>query len=166
LLDGKVVKEKIYTLICNKMAQNSKINVLEPTVMALFEPKVGDMTREEAIERIKRYYLLQDLTKLFDEKGFNSNEFILETLDEEKGHLPLFLFDNEDFETRTPSQWVDKTIPIPAKALYIKTNGTIEWKIANIVDYREENNTYLVKWNDIEEKKWLQRSNCLYCKIT
>ncbi len=55
--------------------------------------------------RIKRYYLLQDLAKLFDEKDFDSNEFILETLDEEKGHLPLFLFDNEDFETRTPSQW-------------------------------------------------------------
>jgi len=28
-----------------------QINVLEPTIMALFEPKAGEMTREEAIER-------------------------------------------------------------------------------------------------------------------
>jgi len=52
---------------------------------------------------------------------------------------------------------VDKTIPIPAKALLIKIDGTVEWKIANIIDYCEEENTYLAKWNDIEETKWLQR---------
>jgi len=51
---------------------------------------------------MKCYYALQDIVKLFNEKGFDLNEF---KLDEEKGHIPLYLFDNEDFETRTPSQW-------------------------------------------------------------
>jgi len=47
---------------------------------------------------MKNYFEEQDLIKLFDEKKFDSNELILyEEI--------LYLFDNEDFETQTPSQW-------------------------------------------------------------
>lgn len=52
---------------------------------------------------------------------------------------------------------VDKTIPIPAKACCILSNGTIEWKTSNVIDYLEESNTFLVKWNDIGETRWLHR---------
>jgi len=45
----------------------------------------------------------------------------------------------------------------PAKAYYIKSDGKIEWKEANVIDYLEQNNTYLVKWHEIEETKWLHR---------
>lgn len=55
-----------------------------------------------SFNRTKHHYAEQDITKLFKAKNFDSNELVL---DEEKGHLPLHLFDNEDFETQTPSQW-------------------------------------------------------------
>jgi len=67
-------------------------------------------------------------------------------------NLYLALLNLPSFKCR-----VDKTIAISAKALFIKSNGTIEWKTANIIDYREEDNSYLAKWNDTKETKWLQR---------
>lgn len=54
------------------------------------------------LDRKKAFYEEQNLMELFKVKGFDPCELIL---GEEKGNLPLYLFDNEDFETRTPSQW-------------------------------------------------------------
>lgn len=53
-------------------------------------------------DRVKRYYSIQNLTELFNQKGLNPDELIL---GEEQGELPLYVFDDKLFETRTPSQW-------------------------------------------------------------
>ena len=55
-----------------------------------------------SLNRLKRYYEEQNLNELFISKGYDLSEAIL---GDENINLPLYLFDNEDFETRTPSQW-------------------------------------------------------------
>jgi hypothetical protein len=52
--------------------------------------------------RLKRYYSIQNLTELFKQKGLDPNDLIL---GEEQGELPLYIFDDKMFETRTPPQW-------------------------------------------------------------
>ncbi len=54
------------------------------------------------IYRLKRYYALQNVTDLFTAKGLDPKLLIMNA---EKGKLPLSMFDNDDFETRAPSQW-------------------------------------------------------------
>ena len=60
------------------------------------------MLKVELLNRMKSYYAEQNLTELFKTKGLDPAELIL---GEEKGNLPLYLFDNDDFETRVSSQW-------------------------------------------------------------
>jgi hypothetical protein len=52
--------------------------------------------------RVKRYYSIQNLIELFKKKGLDPNELIM---GEEQGELPLYVFDDKLFETRTPSKW-------------------------------------------------------------
>ena len=58
---------------------------------------------------------------------------------------------------KIPKYRVDKTIIIPARAGFIKSNGTTEWKSVVVIDYLESSNTYLVKWDDSGETSWLPR---------
>lgn len=52
--------------------------------------------------RLKQYYSIQNLTELFKQKGLDPDDLIL---GEEQGELPLYVFDDIMFETRTPAQW-------------------------------------------------------------
>lgn len=52
--------------------------------------------------RLKRYYALQDIVELFQKEKVDPATLVMNA---EKGKLPLHLFDNQDFETRSPSQW-------------------------------------------------------------
>ncbi|KAH8941010.1 hypothetical protein BDL97_14G015200 [Sphagnum fallax] len=129
-------------------------SVLDPTVMVPYVTKVGEIPRRVAIERLKRYYALQNVTDLFTAKGLDPKLLIMNA---EKGKLPLSMFDNDDFETRVPSQWVDRVTAVSAEAAFTRFDGTTEWKPVIVLDYMEDSNTYLVQWNDSGQTTWLPR---------
>jgi len=129
-------------------------SVLDPMVMVPFIVKSGDMTRDVAVERLKRYYSLQNITELLKKEGIDCDNLIVCG---EKGELALHLFDDITFETRLPSQWIDKVTPVPAQAAFTRSNSTTEWKPVTVTDYSEESNTYFVQWTDTGQVSWLPR---------
>ncbi|XP_024523425.1 uncharacterized protein LOC112343694 isoform X2 [Selaginella moellendorffii] len=127
-------------------------SVLDPKVMVPYVTKVGEIPRKVQVERKKRLYALQDAGVLLAAEG-------LENLDlgSETGRLPLHWFDNTDFETRLPSNWIDKVSVVSAQAAYVNYEGRCVWKHCLAIDFIEENDTYLVQWEDTGQTLWLPR---------
>ncbi|KAM4740185.1 dynein axonemal heavy chain 1 [Anableps anableps] len=134
-----------------------------PKVRVPFKTVPGHPPRQLVEERFRRGYLVLDLKKLLAEKGIKSKSLI-------PGHLlgvdpisykvvspflPLEIFDNEDYECRTPEDWLalGKTEgspnrkPIPAKALLPDGSPEPEysWQLVGVLDYCMEKCQYLVE---------------------
>ncbi|XP_072239156.1 dynein axonemal heavy chain 1 [Leuresthes tenuis] len=157
-----------------------------PKVQMPYKTTHGQLPRKLAIERCRREYLKLDLEQLLAEKGINSNILIPKYLKNSNMHkttshnpvslgLPLELFDNEDFDCRTPEDWLAlgnaegarHRQPIPAKALLPKDDERpdnprspypeFSWHLVGVLDYSKEKYQYLVqkvyqsnRWTDEE----------------
>lgn len=98
---------------------------LLPKVMAPFETAHGSIPRKVLIERRKRQYQAQDLSDLLQQEGVD--------LKRQRSPLPLEPFDNEDYETRLPHQWVPggeegEASPAPARVLVDRDDGVPTWE--------------------------------------
>ncbi|XP_009304459.3 dynein axonemal heavy chain 1 [Danio rerio] len=130
----------------------------------------GHVPRKIEIERRRREYQKLDISKLLSEQGINSNQLIpsnqtrTETKNQpDPNYLSLEIFDNEEFDCRTPEEWLAlgyepgsmNRKPIPAKAL-LPTKNSIppvdpqspaveySWQSVGVLRYSQEKKQYLV----------------------
>ncbi|XP_063071051.1 dynein axonemal heavy chain 1 [Engraulis encrasicolus] len=103
-----------------------------------YQCQSGQVPRKIEIERRRREYLKMDIAQLLEEQGIQSNLLISrhQTNVERRAtsdggwptvsnYLPLEIFDNEEYDCRTPQDWMalgiepgsHKRKPVPAKAL-------------------------------------------------
>nr|XP_023655546.1 dynein heavy chain 1, axonemal [Paramormyrops kingsleyae] len=147
-----------------------------PKVQLPFLRPPGRLPRKIAIERLRREYLSCDITRLLAEHGIDSMQLmtaIQSTGDNSmnpqwprlpiSNYLPLEVFDNEEFDCRTSTDWLQLGYepgscdrkPVPGKALLPSNDGTAEcdplnsklefcWQSVGVLDYNPEKKLYLV----------------------
>ncbi|KAM7063036.1 dynein axonemal heavy chain 1 [Molossus nigricans] len=156
------------------------LQAYDPKVQVPFLVLPGQCPRKTEIERRKRLYLSLDIEQLLAREGIDSNKLMPRHPDPhnpqtiEQGNDPLFpvylplkVFDNEEFDCRTPSEWISMGLepgsqdrkPVPGKAL-LPTNDLLghadpksqelkyEWCNVGVLDYDEEKKLYLVHKTD------------------
>ncbi|KAL0978572.1 hypothetical protein UPYG_G00172390 [Umbra pygmaea] len=134
--------------------------------------------RKIEIERRRREYLKLDISQLLTEQGIDSNLLMPRHQSSEQhvttpqdppvsNYLPLEVFDNEEFDCRTPQDWLalgyeNETAdrkPVPGKALLPIADKippldlkslTLEyrWQLVGVLDYSQEKKLYLVQKSD------------------
>ncbi|XP_040889376.1 dynein heavy chain 1, axonemal [Toxotes jaculatrix] len=145
-----------------------------PKVQIPYKTIPGQIPRKLAIERRRREYLNLDFEQLLAEKGIDSNLLMprspsyrdenVTTVDLVSPYLPLEIFDNEEYDCRTPEDWLalgkaegsPDPKPLPAKAL-LPTDDKIpsedtksfcveySWHLVGVLDYSKEKCQYLVQ---------------------
>uniref|UniRef100_G3TQL9 Dynein axonemal heavy chain 1 n=1 Tax=Loxodonta africana TaxID=9785 RepID=G3TQL9_LOXAF len=114
------------------------LQAYEPKVQVPFQVLPGQRPRKTEIERRKRQYLSLDIEQLLAEEGIDSNKLMPRHPDPQHPqtikqgrdplfpiYLPLKVFDNEEFDCRTPQEWINMGLepgsqdrkPVPGKAL-------------------------------------------------
>uniref|UniRef100_A0A8C9DGR4 Dynein axonemal heavy chain 1 n=1 Tax=Prolemur simus TaxID=1328070 RepID=A0A8C9DGR4_PROSS len=152
----------------------------EPKVQVPFQVLPGQRPRKIEIERRRQQYLSLDIEQLLSSEGIDSNKLMPRHPDPqhphtiEQGHDPLFpiylplkVFDNEEFDCRTPREWINMGLepgsldrkPVPGKAL-LPTDDFLghedpksqkldyKWCEVGVLDYDEEKKLYLVHKTD------------------
>ncbi|XP_067444208.1 dynein axonemal heavy chain 1 isoform X2 [Thunnus thynnus] len=146
-----------------------------PKVQMPYQTIPGKIPRKLEIERRRREYLKLDFAQLLADKGIDSNllmprrwgssdEHVTTPDNPVSPYLPLETFDNEEYDCRTPDDWLalgnaeaspDRK-PIPAKAL-LPTDDEIafedpktpsleySWHLVGVLDYCKEKCQYLVQ---------------------
>ncbi|OXB70495.1 UNVERIFIED_CONTAM: hypothetical protein H355_004966 [Colinus virginianus] len=122
---------------------------------------------------IRDSYLSLDIAQLLASEGIDSNQLIPRLCDPNSTpaiegekcpiHLPLKIFDNEDYDCRTPEEWISLGLepgshdrkPVPGRAL-LPTDDALghedpksqkliyKWTDVGVLDYNKEMNLYLV----------------------
>ncbi|XP_060621830.2 dynein axonemal heavy chain 1 [Anolis sagrei] len=152
------------------------LQAYKPKVQVPFEVLPGQCPRKIEIERRRRLYLSLDINQLLKNEGINSNDLMprhqddasMPTIEENKDplfpvYLPLQIFDDEEFDCRTPEEWLllgvepgsEDRKPIPGKAL-LPTDDILghedpkshkliyKWINVGVLDYDAETKLYLV----------------------
>ncbi|ESO89348.1 hypothetical protein LOTGIDRAFT_210379 [Lottia gigantea] len=148
----------------------------EPKVQLPFYTKPGDCPRKIEIERRRRHYAQLDLDDLLGEfniktellmpkKIVNNNVILNEDLENPAPfppYLPLHIFDDEEYDCRTPEEWIKlgqtngTRKPVPGKALLPSEDSDAEkdptdpdivydWFQVGVLDYHEKSKQYLVQ---------------------
>ncbi|XP_029908318.1 dynein heavy chain 1, axonemal [Myripristis murdjan] len=156
-------------------------NGYTPKVQLPYITMPGERPRRAEIERRRREYLKLDIVQLLAEKGINSNLLMPRHQSSGNQHvttpdnyappvsnyLPLEIFDNEDYDCRTPEDWLSLGYdegspdrkPIPAKALLPTTDKIppddpkspslkYDWHFVGVLEYSKEKGQYLVQKTD------------------
>ncbi|XP_078270493.1 dynein axonemal heavy chain 1 [Rhinoraja longicauda] len=149
----------------------------QPKVQIPFQVAPGQRPRKLEIERRRRQYQSQNLKQLLKYEGINSDKLIPRHSGPEKNraksgknpahftvYLPLEVFDDEEFESRTPNEWLELGYeegsndrkPIPGNALLPKEDKLghddpksdslgYRWFFVGVLDYDKERKLYLVQ---------------------
>uniref|UniRef100_A0A8V1A4F4 Dynein axonemal heavy chain 1 n=1 Tax=Gallus gallus TaxID=9031 RepID=A0A8V1A4F4_CHICK len=169
VLDAQVIGPTTEHLIESDFPEQS----FKPKVQIAFQTLPGQCPRSIEIERRRQLYLSLDITQLLASEGIDSNQLTQRHYDpdsesaiEEKKypiHLPLKIFDNEEYDCRTPEEWISLGLepgshdrkPVPGKAL-LPTDDvlghedpksqklTYRWTDVGVLDYDKETKLYLV----------------------
>ncbi|XP_076603478.1 dynein axonemal heavy chain 1 [Chaetodon auriga] len=145
-----------------------------PKVQMPYQTIPGQIPRKLKIERCRREYLRLNFEQLLADKGIHSNLLMPRhqsssdepmTLDNPVSpYLPLEIFDNEEYDCRTPEEWLalgyaersHERRPLPAKAL-LPTDDKIpsedpesssleySWHLVGVLDYSKEKCQYQVQ---------------------
>lgn len=150
----------------------------EPKVQLPYYTSPGECPRKIEIERRRRLYRSLDLTKLLLAEGISSadlnpknisyNEKVLLNANTQdpapfSPYLALEIFDNEEYDCRTPSEWLhlgeEEGIlkPIPGFAFLpncnhessdllnsVNTDDTFAWHEVGVIGYNPDSKKYLV----------------------
>jgi len=149
---------------------------LEPKVLVPYEQRPGKPPRRIEIERKKRLYAAQDIEKLLLAAGVNYARYGV-GMDHATGgvsYLPLEIFDNVDFETHAPKEWIElgrnelalanpallgtpqlaaMPVSIPAKALRFEdptnpSSGGGNYVEAEVLGFDDSEEKFLVRYKD------------------
>ncbi|KAK2862487.1 hypothetical protein Q5P01_002020 [Channa striata] len=158
-----------------------------PKVQMPYQTIPGQLPRKLEIERCRREYLQFDFEQLLAEKGIDSKLIMPKhpSSSVERVHtpdvspyLPLEIFDNEEYDCRTPEDWialgktegVTKQKPIPAKAL-LPTDDKFQsedttafcteynWHLVGVLDYSKVKCQYLVQKVHLSSKDEEQKQS-------
>ncbi|RMC00001.1 hypothetical protein DUI87_23409 [Hirundo rustica rustica] len=182
LLDKQVVGPSTEGLTESDFPEQS----FKPKVQMPFRRLPGQNPRKVEVERRRRLYLSFDIAELLASKGIDSNQLMprhydpdnMPPLEKTKDsvfpiYLPLQVFDNDEFDCRTPEEWISLGLepgsfdrkPVPGKAL-LPTDDVLghedpksqdlvyKWIDVGVLDYDKETELYLVHKTD---KKGLVR---------
>ncbi|XP_068171919.1 dynein axonemal heavy chain 1 [Antennarius striatus] len=146
-----------------------------PKIQMPYQTIPGQIPRKLAIERRRREYLLLNFEQLLADKGIDSDFLMPKCRSNDQAampdnpvasYLPLEMFDNEDYDCRTPEDWLllgnDEQLPhrkpIPAKALLSTSDNYLSaeddpgssslkysWHLVDVLDYSKEKYQYLVQ---------------------
>ncbi|XP_030585284.1 LOW QUALITY PROTEIN: dynein heavy chain 1, axonemal-like [Archocentrus centrarchus] len=141
----------------------------KPKVQIAYEIHPGMIPRKLAIERRRREYLNLHVEELLAQKGIDSDLLLPSLLENDDEHvttpdspvspfLPLEVFDNEEYDCRTPEDWLalgnaegsPDQKPVPGKALLptddpSSTPLKYSWHLVGVLDYSKEKCQYLVQ---------------------
>ncbi|KAM9332808.1 dynein axonemal heavy chain 1-like [Pholidichthys leucotaenia] len=149
----------------------------KPKVQMPYKTRPCQIPRKLEIERRRREYLNVDFENLLAEKGIDCSLLILKNNDDSmtspdspiSPYLPLEIFDNEDYDCRTPEEWLSlgsaewspDLKPIPGKALLPTDDDDVptasfeddsrnppleySWHLVGVLDYSQEKHQYLVQ---------------------
>ncbi|XP_060604387.1 dynein axonemal heavy chain 1-like isoform X2 [Ruditapes philippinarum] len=152
------------------------VKASEPKVQLPFYTKPGECPRKIEIERKRRLYSTLSLPELLKEENIQT-ELLMpkeqsgEPIELNKNpedpapfppFLPLHIFDNEEFDCRTPEEWINMGLeggvrkPCPGVALLPKKDSdanlaptdpsiVYDWFNIGVLDYDSESQQYLVQ---------------------
>ncbi|NXP72200.1 DYH1 protein, partial [Ramphastos sulfuratus] len=176
ILDKQMIGPTTKNLINSDFPAQS----FRPKVQIAFQRLPGQCPRAIEVERKRRLYLTFDIAQLLASKGIDSNELVprhhdpgnMPTIRERKDpvfpvYLPLKVFDDKDYECRTPEEWISLGLepgsrdrkPVPGKAL-LPTDDVLghedpknqkliyKWIDVGVLDYDKEPELYLVHKTD------------------
>ena len=127
--------------------------------MIPYNTKPGEVPRQVQIERKKRLFALQDISKLLGEEKVDLSD------KNEQGFtkkLKIETFDNTIYETRNQSEWCPQaksasSSATEATAVKVAKDGSTTWIPCSVVDTNEAENTYEVEYTGTTERAWLPR---------
>ncbi|KAK9870899.1 hypothetical protein WA026_009856 [Henosepilachna vigintioctopunctata] len=139
------------------------VETFKPKVQLQHQVEIGDLPRNVAIERKRRQYSAQNIKDILDELEVSPKALIpidssvpyMTNTMQSMNFLPLHLFDNEKYETRTPESWLDHGVvegirhPIPGQA-FLKIEDeyakevTYGWINVAVTDYLPEQQLWSV----------------------
>ncbi|CAM9345937.1 unnamed protein product, partial [Choristocarpus tenellus] len=103
-----------------------------------FDTRPGEIPRRILIERKKRLFSQQKIENLLMERGIDHTKPLksaLAYLNESIPPIPVEVFDNDDFEVRSPDNWLrlgqdsqGQMAGLPARALYMFPSGSGQWR--------------------------------------
>ncbi|KAG8459526.1 hypothetical protein KFE25_012861 [Diacronema lutheri] len=119
---------------------DAPVRALEPKVLVPYVPGPGRTPRQITIERQKRLFSLQDIRQLLIDEGVEPSAALAD------GGLPLAIFDDTEFESRPPDEWVSLGVDpatgerrfVPAK--YLRRDGAVreaQWVECEVLRYDE-----------------------------
>ncbi|NXA33441.1 DYH1 protein, partial [Eudromia elegans] len=156
------------------------LQAFKPKVQIPFQRLPGQCPRKVEIERRRRLYRSLDIAQLLSDEGIDSNELMprhqepdtMPTIEDKRDpifpvYLPLKIFDNEEYDCRTPEEWIllglepgsHERKPVPGKAL-LPTDDVLghedpksqkliyKWTDVGVLDYDKETKLYLVHKTD------------------
>jgi dynein heavy chain len=138
----------------------------EPKLQVPYKTALGQPPRQVVLERERRFYSEQDLTELLLAEGadFSQDEESPAQKYPSTMGLPLELFDDTEFDCRTPEEWVGlgkaEDRSVPAVALFaLEGDGALgsEWVAARVLEYDTDSDTFLVSRPDTGAEKWAAR---------
>ncbi|NXC44759.1 DYH1 protein, partial [Penelope pileata] len=176
ILDAQVIGPTTENLSESDFPKQS----FKPKVQVAFKTLPGQCPRRIEVERRRRLYLTFDIAQLLSSEGIDSNELIarhcdpdnMPTIEQKKDpifpiYLPLKIFDNEEYDCRTPEEWISLGLepgshdrkPVPGKALLPtddvlghedpkSRNLVYKWIDVGVLDYDKETKLYLVHKSD------------------
>jgi hypothetical protein len=84
-----------------------------------------------------------------------------------RAFLPLELFDNMEYETHTPEEWVafgmaPNQYGTLARSKFYHKDGTFSWEPCNVMRYNGEQNSFEIEWRASHRRKWVKRLNLIF----
>ena len=132
---------------------------LQPTVIVPFEHQSANLPpRRIAIERKKRQYAAQSLSALLAVYGINYSQYSPQH-DHESGlpsYLLLQLFDDVEYETYTPEQWLQYG-PIEGRSLRLDASGHGDYVPCTVLEYGSARDEWRVQFDDSGVSSWTCR---------
>nr|CAI5840363.1 unnamed protein product [Callosobruchus analis] len=148
------------------------VNTFKPKVQLQHEVEPKTLPRNVAIEQLRREYQAQSLKKLLKQMNVTNKDLIpVEILRDHPENigptnlsswtsfLPLELFDDEEYDVRTPENWLQHGVidgvryPLPGEAFLERASqnceeeclfDTYEWMNVAVTDYNFETKKWIV----------------------
>eukprot|EP00736_Rhodelphis_marinus_P006943 Rmarinus@m.24609 len=142
---------------------------MQPKVLAQYEPGAGEAPRQIVIARKKRLYAAQDLEELLLECGVTDGVPGSKPPESKyPPYLPQEPFDDTDFESRTPEEWLalgrsdeGEMKGVPGRALRVRP-GKRDWVNCMMKQFDYNRNRYLVEWEDDRTVSWVPRVHLMF----
>ncbi|RDD38836.1 Dynein heavy chain 1, axonemal [Trichoplax sp. H2] len=138
----------------------------EPKVQMPFLTAPGQTPRKIEIERQKRLFAVLDIEQLLSKEGIGTSVLVPPnvkysyedvsldaSLNGLSNYLPLEIFDDTDYDNRTPEDWLSlgnkigdtRRYPVPCKSLIPYPEKHYRWTECGVLDYDRESKLYKVK---------------------